>query len=125
MELTLPAVEFFAAVEDFDRRFIAAMGERVAEMGPCGPPAGVDLALKQLRREHTQRSRCLEQRLAEPRNVAASSVTCCHGFCRTSRRLPTRNEPGDRPCPHAQHHVRQVARTDRGRRVRRGSRRRI
>jgi len=66
--------EFFIACEDFDRRFIAAMGEGVAELERNGPPAGVELDLKQLRREHEQRSRWLANRLAEPRSVDWDTV---------------------------------------------------
>ncbi|MBB4751811.1 DUF5984 family protein [Actinoplanes lobatus] len=74
LEFSLPAAEFFAAVEDFDRRFITAMEERVVELERSGPPAGVALDLDDLRREHLQRSRWLEQRLSEPRKVDWAAV---------------------------------------------------
>jgi len=69
LETTVAAGEFFAAVEDFDRRLIAAMDDRVAELERTGPPPGVELDVAQLRAEHTQRSRWLGQRLAAPRHV--------------------------------------------------------
>ncbi|MEU8663288.1 DUF5984 family protein [Actinoplanes philippinensis] len=69
LDVTVPTAELFAALEDFDRRFIAAMGERVAELERNGPPAGVELDLEELRREHGQRSRSLAKRPAEPEDI--------------------------------------------------------
>ncbi|MCA2212568.1 DUF5984 family protein, partial [Jidongwangia harbinensis] len=69
LDATMPATEFFAAVEDFDRRFIRAMGDRVSELEHSGPPPGVDLDVRQLRAEHEQRSGWLAQRLIVRRDV--------------------------------------------------------
>jgi Family of unknown function (DUF5984) len=86
LQIMVPAVEFFAAVADSDRRFIAVIGERVAELEQGGPPASVDLDLEQLRREHEQRSRWLERRLSEPRNVDWETVRT--GVSEISSRTP-------------------------------------
>ncbi|MCO8270234.1 DUF5984 family protein [Actinoplanes sp. TRM 88003] len=74
LEVEVPAAELFAAVDDFDRRFVGAMEERVAELERTGPPDGVDLNLKHLRAEHEQRRRWLELRLAQPRTVDWAAV---------------------------------------------------
>jgi hypothetical protein len=69
LELGVPTAEFFAAMDDFDRRFIAAMDERVAELERTGPAPGVVLDVKALRDEHASRSRWLADRLSVPREV--------------------------------------------------------
>lgn len=74
LDVAVPAAEFFAAVEDFDRRFIAAMEERVAELERIGPPSDVELDVTLLRKEHVQRGGWLGQRLAEPRAVDWAEV---------------------------------------------------
>ncbi|HWS35959.1 MAG TPA: DUF5984 family protein, partial [Actinoplanes sp.] len=73
-DVTVPAAEFFAAIEDFDRRFIAVMADRVAELERTGPPPGVELDLVGLRHEHEQRATWLRRRLAEPRTVDWAAV---------------------------------------------------
>lgn len=73
-DVTVPAGDFFAALEDFDRRFIAAMEVRVAELERSGSPSGVDLDVRQLRVEHVQRSGWLGQRLVERREVDWAKV---------------------------------------------------
>ncbi|GLY03735.1 MULTISPECIES: DUF5984 family protein [Actinoplanes] len=74
LEVDVPTAEFFAAVDDFDRRLIAAMDERVAALERSGPPPGVDLDVRQLRREHDERSTWLRQRLSLPRTVDWAAV---------------------------------------------------
>jgi hypothetical protein len=74
LDVTVPAAELFAAFDDFDRRFIAAMKDRVAGLERSGPPPGVDLDLQHLRVEHTQRSNWLERRLASHRDVDWAKV---------------------------------------------------
>jgi hypothetical protein len=69
LDFVVPAAEFLSAIEDFDRRLIAAMADRVAEMERTGPPPGVALDVAQLRAEHEQRSQWLAQRMATPRHV--------------------------------------------------------
>ncbi|MEV4481501.1 DUF5984 family protein [Micromonospora coxensis] len=74
LDVALPAAGFFAAVEDFDRRLIEAMEQRVAELECTGPPPGVALDVQQLRLEHVQRSRWLAQRLTAPRQIDWTAV---------------------------------------------------
>ncbi|MFI5937822.1 DUF5984 family protein [Actinoplanes sp. NPDC051494] len=74
LDVTVPTAELFAALDDFDRRFLAAMQDRVAELERSGPPPGVELDLQQLRAEHTQRSHWLERRLAVRRDVDWTKV---------------------------------------------------
>ncbi|MFC4013383.1 DUF5984 family protein [Nonomuraea purpurea] len=54
--VALPTSEFVAAIEDFGRRVITAMEERVAELERRGAPDGVELDLGQLRTEHVRRA---------------------------------------------------------------------
>jgi hypothetical protein len=74
LDATVSAAELFAAVDDFDRRFIAAMEERVAELERSGPPPGIDLDLQHLRVEHTRRSDWLKRRSASRRDVDWTKV---------------------------------------------------
>nr|WTA65459.1 DUF5984 family protein [Micromonospora sp. NBC_00855] len=69
LDVTMPAAEVLAAIDDFDRRLVAAMEVRVAGLEHSGPPSDVDLDLQQLRVEHAQRSDWLQQRLASRRDV--------------------------------------------------------
>ncbi|GIF75779.1 DUF5984 family protein [Asanoa siamensis] len=69
LDVSVPTDDFFAAVRDFDRRFIAAMEERVAVLEQTGPPTDVNLDLAMLRAEHVRRSHWLAERLAAPRQV--------------------------------------------------------
>ncbi|KUL41399.1 DUF5984 family protein [Actinoplanes awajinensis] len=88
LDATVPAVEFFAAVEDFDRRFIAAMEDRVTALERSGPPPGIDLDVRQLRAEHTNRSGWLGQRLTTPRAVDWAKVRVGAAELRTWPPLP-------------------------------------
>ncbi len=72
-EVTVPAAEFFDAVDDLDRRLVSAMEGRVAE-AEGEPLAGIDLDLGQLRAEHERRRRWRELRAAEPRHVGWAAV---------------------------------------------------
>jgi hypothetical protein len=74
LDVIVPAAELIAAFDDFDRRFIAAMEDRVAGLERSGPPPGVDLDLQHLRVEHTQRSNWLERRLAARRDGDGAEV---------------------------------------------------
>jgi hypothetical protein len=74
LDVIVPAAELFAAFDDFDRRFIAAMEDRVAGLERSGPPPGVDLDVQHLRVEHKQRSNWLAQRLASRRDVDWAKV---------------------------------------------------
>jgi hypothetical protein len=74
LDAVIPAAEFFAAIEDFDHRLIAAMETRVSRLERDGPSPGIDLDIRQLRTEHTQRSTWLAQRLAAPRMVDWAKV---------------------------------------------------
>ncbi|GAB4050850.1 DUF5984 family protein [Catellatospora paridis] len=67
--VTVPTEEFFAAVDDFDRRLMAAMDERVTELERTGPPPDIELDVAHLRVEHGQRCGWLAARLAAPRHV--------------------------------------------------------
>jgi hypothetical protein len=69
LDVVVPAAEFFEAIEDLDRRLIAAMEERVVELERTAPPPGVELDVAHLRIEHGQRSRWLQLRLDLPRQV--------------------------------------------------------
>lgn len=73
LDVTVPAAELFAAFDNFDRRFIAAMEDRVAEL-ERGPLPAIDLDLQHLRVEHTQRSSWLERRLGSRRDVDWTKV---------------------------------------------------
>jgi hypothetical protein len=74
LDATMPAAEFFAAIEDFHRRFIVAMEKRVAGLERSGLPLGIGLDLQQLRAEQVQRSSWLGQRLASRRDVDWAKV---------------------------------------------------
>jgi hypothetical protein len=74
LDVAVPTNKFFAAVEDFDRRLMSAMEERLAVLERTGPPPGVELDVAHLRIEHTQRSRWLAQRVAAPRQVDWAEV---------------------------------------------------
>jgi uncharacterized protein DUF5984 len=74
LDVIVPAAEFIAAVDDFDRQFMAAMEDRVAGLERSGPPPGVDLDLRHLRVEHTRRTTWLEQRLNSGRDVDWAKV---------------------------------------------------
>jgi hypothetical protein len=53
--LVLPTDDFLAAVTELDSALLAAMEQRVAVLEASGAPAGVELDLVQLRREHRDR----------------------------------------------------------------------
>ncbi len=72
LDFAMPAAEFFAAVEDLDRRLIAAMEERVVALERSGPPPGVDLDVAHLRLEHARRSGWLAK--ASPLHVDWAAV---------------------------------------------------
>ncbi|OKI22259.1 hypothetical protein A6A07_34270 [Streptomyces sp. CB03911] len=59
--LVLPTDDFLAAVAELDGALLAAMEQRVATLEASGPPAGVELDLEQLRREHRDRAGWLER----------------------------------------------------------------
>ncbi|WP_329497577.1 DUF5984 family protein [Kitasatospora herbaricolor] len=59
--LTLPVKDFLSAVTELDGALLAAMEQRVTALEASGPPAGVELDLAQLRREHRDRSGRLER----------------------------------------------------------------
>lgn len=61
---SLPAASFTDAVRRFDAELIAGMERRVEELERTGPPAGVELDLTQLRREHDDRATWLARRFA-------------------------------------------------------------
>jgi hypothetical protein len=73
-DATVPAAEFFSAVDDLDRRFIAAMQDRVTELERSGPPPAIDLDLQHLRAEQARRSGWLQLRLASRRDVEWTEV---------------------------------------------------
>lgn len=64
--VTLPTESFIAAVTTFDRELFAAMEQRVAGFEASGPPAGVDVDLRALRREQLDRATWLGRAMSRP-----------------------------------------------------------
>ncbi|WP_328397791.1 DUF5984 family protein [Streptomyces sp. NBC_00390] len=58
---TVPTRSFVAAVAEFDRALLAAMDERITALEAAGPPPGVGLDLRHLRREQQERAGRLQQ----------------------------------------------------------------
>ncbi|MER7666589.1 DUF5984 family protein [Streptomyces sp. NPDC096193] len=57
----VPTSSFVAAVTEFDLALLAAMDQRISMLEATGPPPGVDLDLRHLRREHEERSTRLQR----------------------------------------------------------------
>jgi hypothetical protein len=65
--VTVPTSSFDAAVSELDHALLAAMEDRVTALESAGPPAGVDLDLRQLRREQRDRATWLPRARARKR----------------------------------------------------------
>jgi hypothetical protein len=57
----MPTSSFVAAVTEFDRTLLTEMDQRISVLETAGPPAGVDLDLRQLRHEQEERSARLQR----------------------------------------------------------------
>jgi hypothetical protein len=69
LELAMPTSEFYAAIEELDRRLMTAMEQRIRELETAGAPADVHIDVSHLRAEHADRSTWLAERLAARRHT--------------------------------------------------------
>lgn len=61
-QATTPTSAFVAAVEELDHELLAAMEQRITELGRTGPPPGMHIDMKHLRAEQQDRATWLQRR---------------------------------------------------------------
>ncbi|MGW1997035.1 DUF5984 family protein [Embleya sp. NPDC001921] len=82
--VTFPTEAFIAAVTTFDRELFAAMEQRVAGFEASGPPAGVDVDPRALRREQLDRATWLRRAMSRRADTDWSAVRMGAALLRAS-----------------------------------------